>query len=458
MPWLNPLLQKAIEFSVDHLLLVFGGLSFFVIAWSSISRRKKHEKAAKKILQKTMETQSHEPATLHPEIDAALCAGCGSCTEVCPEGDILRLIDHKAVLVAPSKCVGHGECEAVCPNNAITLVFGTKTRGMEIPRISPHYETNVPGLYIAGELGGMGLIRNAIKQGHLAAVHALSHIKSTTEKTDVDLMIIGAGPAGFTAALTAIAQRKSYMCIDQNTLGGAVANFPRQKLVMSAPADLPIVGKMKFPSNKVSKEELIDYWRSIQKKTGLKVHEKTHFETLEVIGNIFAIKTSRGIVKAKKVILALGVRGSPRKLGLPNEDLSKVAYNLIDPFQYRNQNIAVVGAGNAGVEAAQYLARDELQNKVRLLVRGAALDRCNEENMRIIKELEARGRVKIQYQTSVAEIEKAHLLLKTPEGPVKIANDYLFVFAGAEMPFKFLMSLGIKIDKKFGEAIKKTAS
>ena len=286
------------------------------------------------------------------------------------------------------------------------------------------------------------------------AVRALSALAQEA-RLRIYRAVVGAGPAGLTAALTAIAEKKKYICIDQNSFGGTVYNFPRQKVVMTYPAELPLAGVMKFKGNVVTKEELLDYWSGIRKKTGLQVRENVRFETLEKKDDVFHVKTSGGLIRARKVILALGVRGSPRKLGLPNEDLPKVTYNLLDPEQYQRQEICVVGGGNAGVEAAQYLGREKYGNKVRLLVRGSGFDRCNEENQKIIREMESKGLVKIQYNTSVKAIEKETLVIKTGESQETIPNHFLFVFAGAEMPHKFLMSLGIQIDKKFGEALQK---
>ena len=439
------------NFVSDHLEWLGVG-SFALVGYWGVSRRKKHHKTGKKLLEKAIKTKMDEPLTMHPHVDPVLCAGCGSCTRVCPEGGIVNLINHKAVLVAPTKCVGHGECEVACPTGAISLVFGTKTRGMDIPRITTDYETNVPGLYIAGELGGMGLIRNAVKQGGLAAQHALRNLPNGA-KADTDLLVIGAGPAGLTAALTAIQQKKSYICIDQNSFGGTVYHFPRQKIVMTIPADLPIVGQMKFKNNKVSKEELLSYWNDVRQQTKLQVREQVRFESLLKEGDVFNVKTSAGQITAKKVILALGVRGSPRKLGLPNEDSGKVTYNLVDPEQYQDQHIAVVGGGNAGVECAQYLANPKLRNKVKLLVRGKVFDRCNEENQRIINEMAAKKEVEIWYESSVGEIHPDRLVVKKEDKAVTIPNQFLFVFAGAESPHKMLMSYGIQIDKKFGEAL-----
>lgn len=446
--------EGLLDFLSEHMTAL--GVAVFVgVAFWRVNLRSRQTKVAAKLLKKAVETEAVEPLSLHPEVDPVLCAGCASCVRVCPEGNILQILDHKAVLVAPTKCVGHGECELSCPTGAIRLVFGTKTRGMDIPRITTHYETNVPGLYVAGELGGMGLIRNAIKQGHLAATHALTAAAKTKGKADVDLLIVGAGPAGLAAALTAIAGKKSYQCVEQGSFGGTVYNFPRQKVVMTHPADLPIIGRMKFAGNKVTKEELLEYWNDVRTRTGLRVSENVRFETVEPQDDVFVVKTSAGLVRARKVILCMGVRGSPRKLGLKNEALPKVAYNLLDPEQYQGRNIAVVGGGNAAVEAAQYLGKAEYQNTVTLLVRGKVLERCNEDNRNIVMKMAEQGRVQIWWNASVKEIGKDSLVVDRDKTPVVVPNDYLFIFAGAEMPHKFLMGLGVQIDRKFGEALSK---
>lgn len=441
------------DFALEHSTLAVATIFALFGLWRILVRARQ-VRIARKILAKAIKSRMDEPLTLHPLVDPALCAGCGACTRVCPEGDILRIIDHKAVLVSPTKCVGHGECETACPTGAISLVFGTKTRGMDIPRITTNYETNLPGLYIAGELGGMGLIRNAIKQGHLAARHAAGNLGDRGVPVDAELLIVGAGPAGLSAALTAIAEKKSYICIDQASFGGSIVTFPRQKVVMTYPADLPIVGKMKFKKDKVSKEDLLAYWTEIRKKTGLKVREGVRFENVTREEGCFSVKTSHGLIRARKVLLCMGVRGSPRKLGLKNEETSKVTYNLLDPEQYQGRSIAVVGGGNAGVEAAQYLSKPKYGNKVTLLVRGAAFDRCNEENREIVTRMAEEGLLKICFNSQIRAIEPKSLVVTKEGQDVTIPNDFLFIFAGAEMPYKFLMGLGIKIEKLYGKSLK----
>jgi thioredoxin reductase len=325
---------------------------------------------------------------------------------------------------------------------------------MELPRLTTHYESNVPGLYIVGELGGMGLIRNAVKQGRLAVEHA-SQTLAGKGTADCEILVVGAGPAGLSATLGAIAARKSYVCIEQNSFGGTVYNFPRQKVVMSHPADLPIFGPMRFPSNKVSKEDLLTFWNYVRKKTDLKVNEECKFIKLEKRSDLFAVETSRGLVTARRVVLAMGVRGTPRRLGIEGESLPKVTYNLLEPEQYQRCNIVVVGGGNAGVEAAQQLAQPQYRNRVTLLVRSAVFDRCNQENQNIIFALAKKGLVDIRFESNLKYIARDHVVYEQKARQIKIGNDFVFVFAGAEMPFKFLQSLGIVIDKKFGEPVRK---
>ena len=446
------MLLKITQIISENLWLL--GILFFVgLSIKAIRDRTKHQKKAEKKWKEAIEKRMNEPLTLHPEIDPTICSGCAACVTACPEGDILQLIDHAAVLVEPTKCVGHGQCEDACPVDAISLVFGTKTRGMQLPMVNGNYETNVPGLYIAGELGGMGLIRNAVKQGRLAAENAVEKLDKSV-KADVDVLVVGAGPAGLASSVTCFGKQVKYLCIEQNKFGGTIYNFPKQKVVMSHPLDFPIIGQWKFPKNKVSKEELLEMWNAIREKTKLNLKEETKFNTLSKEGPIFKVETSQGPITAQKVILGMGVRGTPRKLGVPGEESSKVTYNLLDPSQYQNKWIAIVGAGNAALEAAQYLCKSNLRNKVFLLVRDSAIDRANEENQKLVFAYEKAKRLSIHFNASVSEIHDDHIKVVKDGKKFRLQNDYLFVFAGALLPFDFLRSLGIMIETKHGEPVK----
>ena len=442
------------DYISEHISLI--GLSMMIcIALFSLRTKRKKSKKAIYTIEKNIRDNLNEPATLHPEINEGLCAGCGACVSACPEGEILQLVNNKAVLVYPTRCVGHGACEVACPFGAIDLVFGTITRGMEIPRISNDFETNVNGLYIAGELGGMGLIKNAIKQGKLAAYHAILKLKDVVYKSDFDLFIVGAGPAGFSAGLAAIEKGIKYKIVEQNTFGGTIYNFPRQKIVTSHSLEFPIVGAKKFKSNIVLKEEILKVFTKLKDENNLVISENESFKNLKKLDNgTFEIETSKSIYTAKKVIMCMGVRGSPRRLGLKNEDLSKVTYNLIDPEEYKNSSVAIIGGGNAGLEAAQYLSKPHLKNKVHLIVRGSpgeALSRSNEQNQKLILEQEKKNLLIIHYDSAVKSIEKDFIIINKGADEIKLENNYIFIFAGADVPFKFLMSLGVHIDKAHGK-------
>jgi thioredoxin reductase (NADPH) len=220
-----------------------------LIVFFYLRKRFRRETSAVEVLTENIEAGLTEPSSLHPEIDPNLCMGAGSCITACPENAI-GMIKGKAVLVNPTHCIGHGACAPACPHNAIKLVFGTAKRGMDIPVVNPNFETNVPGLFIAGELGGMGLIRKAASQG-MQAIESIAKLKGSNNPYDV--VIVGTGPAGLAATLAAMENKLRYVTIEQEeALGGCIFQYPRNKVVMTAPVKLPIVGKVHF--QEVSKE------------------------------------------------------------------------------------------------------------------------------------------------------------------------------------------------------------
>src|SRR3979411_1148035 len=252
----------------------------FVIFVAFYMRRQRRTGARHlQTLEETVAAGLTEPASLHPLIDASKCLSCGACVRACPETshhDVLGLIDGKAVLIGPTECIGHGACKTACPFDAITLVFGTARRGLDIPLLKPNFESNVPGIYVAGELGGMGLIKNALTQGR----QALEAIAKATVKRPgaLDVLIVGAGPAGLAASLAAKKMGLSYQTIEQDSLGGAVFQYPRGKLVMTAPVELPIVGKVHFRNT--SKEDLLDFWTEACRRNELKIRYRERVESV----------------------------------------------------------------------------------------------------------------------------------------------------------------------------------
>lgn len=429
-------------------LLIFYAVPFGLIwaLWHYSGVRK--ARAAIRVMEDAKEAGLTEPASLHPVIDPALCLGCAACVKACPEKQILGIIDGKAALIEPTHCVGHGACARSCPTDAITLVFGTETRGVDIPHVSPTFETNVPGIFIAGELGGMGLIKNAIEQGRQAVEFALKRAKEIPAPADaLDILIIGAGPAGIASSLGALAAKARYRTVDQYSLGGTVAHFPRGKVVMTAPAELPIVGKVKF--GEVSKEELLEFWEGVVRDTGVELQLEERVDAIRREEQHFVVETSKAMFRTKTVLLAIGRRGTPRQLGVPGEELSKVVYRLIDPEQYRGQKVLVVGGGDSALEAAGSIA--ELgDTQVILSYRSDAFGRARAKNRERVNTAAENGQLEILLNSTVSEIYQHQVVLNTVSGPRTIDNEAVIVCAGGILPTAFLKQVGIEVETKFG--------
>jgi thioredoxin reductase (NADPH) len=234
---------------MDPLIYLFYGVpSLLLLGWF-LRRRGSLERRSSLARDEARDAGLNDPASLHPIIDPSRCIGCGSCVKACPEEPehhVLGIIGGRAHLVSPADCIGHGACKAACPVAAISLVFGTERRGAEIPVLSPRFETSVPGIFIAGELGGMGLIRNALEQGR-QAIESIRALRPDAGGR-LDVVIVGAGPAGFAASLTALSKRMRFVTLEQESLGGCVFQYPRGKVVMTAPATVPLVGRVNLPT------------------------------------------------------------------------------------------------------------------------------------------------------------------------------------------------------------------
>ncbi|MGD2160880.1 MAG: NAD(P)-binding domain-containing protein [Gammaproteobacteria bacterium] len=426
------------------------GLPLLMILAFYAWKRATIERESQQIFDEAVSSGMTEPASLHPVVDHRRCLGCASCVSACPEKNVLGIIHTKAHLINPTHCIGHGACKKACPFNAIELVFGTEKRGVDIPQVGQDFQTNVPGIYIAGELGGMGLIRNAVTQG-VKAVDCIYQTmsRSTDDRADgmLDLVIIGAGPAGIAASLAANERKLKFVTLEQDSLGGTVSHYPRGKVVMTAPAKLPIVGKMHF--KETTKEALMAFWEGIVEKTGLVINHNEGVASIESMDHGFHIKSSVREYRSRAILLAIGRRGTPRKLGVPGEEKAKVVYRLIDPEQYKNQHVLVVGGGDSALEAAVSIS-EEAGTTVTISYRSEAFSRAKEKNRIKIAEAQKQGRLNVLMQSNVKQIEDDKVVLTTPDDEVSIDNDAVIVCAGGILPTAFLKGIGINVETKFG--------
>jgi len=424
----------------------------FVIVVVYLRRNQRHSYQNYVKLQRAKETGLHEPITLHPVINQDNCIGSGACIKACPEKDILGLMNGKATTINASRCVGNGACFHACPVQAITLCIGTETRGVELPHVSQEFETNIPGVYIAGELGGMGLIKNAVEQGKQAIEFFQKKLRRSPN-AKYDIIIVGAGPAGISATLTAAKNNLKFLTLEQDSIGGTVMSFPRSKIVMTSPMDLPLWGKIKLVQT--TKTELIELWREVLQKNKIKINEEEKVEKIEKVDDYFIVTTNQDRYTSNGILLAIGRRGSPRKLGVPGENKEKLYYRLLEPELIHNKNILVVGGGDSAVESAMLLADEN--NKVTLSYRGETFARIKPMNYERINKYINKKKINVLFNSNVKEIfdDSVDLIVGQEQKLVKIKNDLVYIFVGGILPTAFLESIGIKITKKFGEAILK---
>src|SRR5882762_5721321 len=388
---------------------------------------------------------SEGPKAQHPHIDTTYCIGCATCTTVCPEGDVLAMLAGKAVIVNGYKCIGHSLCADACPVGAITMVMASPSMGADMPTLTAECETTVPNLFIVGELGGLALIKNAINQGRDCVDLILQRFTARgTARTvpDVyDVVIVGAGPAGIAASLRAIQHKLKYITLERDEIGGTVAKYPRQKLVMTSPVEFPMYGK--FKKTELSKENLLAFWDKVLHRADFKVRTGQKVDDIKRgEDGIFTVITPGEQFRAHTVMLALGRTGTPRKLGVKGEDLPKVMYRLIEADHYVNKRILVVGGGDSAVEAAMGLA-NQVGNKVTLSYRSAQFSRIKERNSQRMADSIKSGKVDVLFNSSPLEFKEESVLLDVQGQQREIPNDYVWIFAGGTPPNDFLKKIGV---------------
>lgn len=429
------------------------GITFLmcgVIIWIYLQKLKKQSEDNSAKIEKAKEYGIHEPVSLYPYINEDQCIKSGACVIACPEKEILGIRNGRATLINASRCVGHGACFHACPVEAITLKIGTEKRGVDLPHVNQNFETNVKGIFIAGELGGMGLIKNSVEQGKQAVDNINSSIDKNTE-ADYDLVIIGAGPAGISATLQAKKLGLKSLTLEQDSLGGTVYSFPRAKIVMTSPMDLPGYGKVKL--FQTSKKELLDLWHEVIKKNDIKINENSKVEEIQKNNGHFDVLTNKGTsYKTRCVLIAIGRRGTPRKLNVPGENLEKVAYKLLEPEHIEKQHVLVVGGGDSAIESALLLTE---QNQVILSYRSEKFSRLKPGNQTRIDEAIRNKTIEVLFESQVKEIKEKTIDIQLKDGNVQsFANDLVYIFAGGELPTGFLEKSGIQISKRFNYTIK----
>ncbi len=378
-----------------------------------------------------------------------LCVGCGTCVAACPEPGALSL-HGKLAVVDDARCKGHGECVAACPIGAILVTTGAAVNRVTVPQVDANFETNLPGLHIVGELGGRGLIKNAINEGRMAMEHIIRQLPADTARHDgllaaVDVAVVGSGPAGLSAGIEAHRAGLSYVILEQGSLSDSVRKYPRHKLLLAEPVQMPLYGNLWVADT--SKESLLRAWESIVANTGLRVHTGERVEAIRREERCYVLETGSGLYRARRVVLAMGRRGSPRKLGVPGEELGKVFYEIVEMEQFAGRRVLVVGGGDSAIESAVGLANQD-GTTVHLSYRKEAFSRIKPRNQEKLDAVVARGRVELLLETTVREIHDDVVVLDGPGGSRIVPNDDVVVRIGGDAPYPFLEKIGVRLVQK----------
>jgi len=434
--------------AVKWLLLVHGIAAFFAAVWmiQAAIRGHRRERRAAEFLR--LHGKVEGPPTLHPIIDTSICIGSGACVRSCPEDRALVLVNGKGHLAQAAGCVGHGDCVRACPVDAITLAFGTAQRGVDLPSVTATFESSQKGLYIAGELGGMGLIATAVRQGVKAVEAIHDSLRGAPADDTLPLLIVGAGPAGIAAMLEAHRLGLRARWIDKEaSLGGSVLAYPRGKVVMTTPVELPIYGKVHL--RRTTKSALIELWQDVLARCNIAPEYGITVTGIATRGDVLVVSTSSGEIRARRVLLATGRRGRPRQLQVAGEDLAHVHHHLDDPMQHDHARILVVGGGDVAVEAALALA-ERPGTEVTLCHRGEHFDRAKPALQARLAE--ANG-LTVLRRAEIDAIRTPEVVVRTPDGPRTVTADKVFVLIGHDLPSDLLAAAGIRVKTHRGEPI-----
>jgi len=415
---------------------------------------------------KAQELGSHKARLHYPHVDLSRCMGCALCVQACPEEGVLEILHGQAVVVHGARCVGHGRCAEACPVGAIALTLSDVAERRDIPAVSEVLESlTTPGLFLAGEVTGHALVRTAIGHGTAVAAEVARRLGTRRERNGAarkdmhDLVIVGAGPAGLACSLEAKRRGLDFVTLEREELGGTVSKYPRRKLVMTQPVDLPLAGRL--DRSEYTKEELMETWQRAAAEHALPIRTGQDFQGLERRPDgLFDVRYTSGVLTARHVCIAIGRRGTPRKLDVPGEEFPKVSYGLMDAASYVGRRVLVVGGGDSAVEAALGLS-EQPGNEVLLSYRKSAFFRLKARNQKRLEQALDGRRLEVLFNSQVSAVreDSVDLVVEDAAGAraLTLDNDDVFVFAGGLAPFELLERSGVSFDPSLRPAAKELA-
>lgn len=405
------------------------------------------EVAAAPVAQESPERETAGEGALHAVVRADVCVGCGACVPACPIEGAIRLRGKLAV-VDKDACRGSGACAEACPVGGIVLTTGAMVHQVEVPDVRKDFQTNIPGVYIVGELGGRGLIKNAINEGKIAAQNVARELRRQPRPRRPgthDLVIVGSGPGGLSAALEAKASGLDCVILEQGTMADSVRKYPRHKLLLAEPVAIPLYGDLWVAD--APKETLLRVWETVVSGAGLEIRTNQRVENVTREGSLLRVEGSGFRVLARRVILALGRRGTPRRLGIPGEESEHVFYEIAEMETFRGRRVLVVGGGDSALESAVGLSNQQ-GTVVTLSHRRATFERAKDRNVAKLQAAEAAGKLRVLRESTVERIDDGTATIRTAGGSETLPCDNVIVRIGGEPPAAFLDRAGIRIVRK----------
>lgn len=451
------------------------------------------------------------PSYPHPVVDPVLCIGCHACVDACPH-DVLAIVNGVSTPIARDQCMEDTGCTVECPTSpkACIVINGTKKiPPRKVPNRNQRLMTNVPGVYMIGDVSGVPLIKNALNEGAQVIDYVVEDLRNQgAGKAEYDVAIIGVGPAGLSAAALAKQRGLRYVALEQDKIVSTIQNYPAGKYVFFKPDTVDAKGGVPLEGAGDQKEVILGWWTKSMMEHGIQVSEDESCKDIKLEDGAFRIVTEKGKLKeksaytARAVILAIGNRGTPMKLRVPGEEItmmiqpgpivakhcpqcgqartgkqlfcvscgqklpvrtpgsmqdSKVKYKLSDPDDYESKKCIIVGAGNSSIESAVALTGfkrkgDEItftrNNEVVLIVRSDFKGDLKLGNKMDVYDCMDAGKITVYFRTEIKEITEDEVVLidvGTKEEKARLANDYVFALIGGEKPTKFLEGIGVKI-------------